>query len=232
MGYRTLTPNHAPGKIPEEDWLLPTTMYGCNKLACEQLGHYFSAAYQRMASPPVRSRLDFRCLRFPGLISAQTVPSGGTSDYGPEMLHHAAQGKAYACFVRPDTRLPFMVMPDAIKALLLLTQAPKASLTRETYNVTSFSPSAETILSRVQRAFRLRRSASSPTPPGSRSSISWPADIDDDAARKDWGWAPDYDEERSFSEYLHFRPCAPATLDAEAARCHPSASVAWAARRG
>lgn len=190
------------GKVPEEDWLLPTTMYGCNKLACEQLGHYFGAAYQRMASPPVRSRLDFRCLRFPGLISAQTVPSGGTSDYGPEMLHHAAQGKAYACFVRPDTRLPFMVMPDAIKALLLLTQAPKASLTRETYNVTSFSPSAETILSRVQRAFPAAQVSFQPDRARQQIVDSWPADIDDDAARKDWGWAPDYDEERSFSEYL------------------------------
>ncbi len=68
--------------------------------------------------------VDFRCLRFPGLISATTIPTGGTSDYGPEMLHHAAKGIPYKCFVRPDTQLPFMVMPDAIKALIQLESAP------------------------------------------------------------------------------------------------------------
>ena len=71
--------------------------------------------------------LDFRCVRFPGLISALTVPSGGTSDYGPEMLHAAAQGVPYACFVREDVRIPFMAMPDAVTALCRLTDAPQAA---------------------------------------------------------------------------------------------------------
>ena len=69
-------------------------------------------------------RVDFRAVRFPGLISAVTVPSGGTSDYAPEMIHAAARGEPYACFVRPDTRIPFMAMPDAIDALLALAAAP------------------------------------------------------------------------------------------------------------
>jgi hypothetical protein len=92
-------------------------MYGCNKLYGEMLGAYYSTNYRQLAADrPVM--LDFRSLRFPGLISAFTVPSGGTSDYGPEMIHAAAQGKPYTCFVREDTRIPFMAMPDAVKALL------------------------------------------------------------------------------------------------------------------
>ena len=83
--------------------------------------------------------LDFRGLRFPGLISAFTLPSGGTTDYGPEMIHAAADGKSYACFVREDTVLPFMVMPDAITALLKLAAVPREQLRRSVYNVTSFS---------------------------------------------------------------------------------------------
>ena len=71
--------------------------------------------------------LDFRALRFPGLISAFTLPSGGTSDYGPEMLHAAAQGLPYSCFVHEDTRMSFMAMPDAIKSLLMLTDVPVKS---------------------------------------------------------------------------------------------------------
>src|SRR5690606_24139919 len=108
-------------------WNTPTTMYGCNKLYGEMLGSYYSTNYRQLAADrPVM--LDFRALRFPGLISAFTVPSGGTSDYGPEMIHAAAQGKPYACFVREDSRIPFMAMPDAVKALLDLAAAPKAAL--------------------------------------------------------------------------------------------------------
>ena len=76
--------------------------------------------------PPVM--LDFRALRFPGLISSMTLPSGGTSDYGPEMLHAAAQGKPYACFVRADTKISFMAMPDAIKSLMMLADVPRETL--------------------------------------------------------------------------------------------------------
>ena len=111
------------------------------------------------ALPPAGSRpggnttVDFRCAALPGLISAVTIPTGGTSDYGPEMLHHAAQGLPYECFVRPDTRLPFMAMPDAIKSLLLLEAAPVSALTQLVYNVTSFSPSAQEIYEIVKEAF-------------------------------------------------------------------------------
>ena len=102
-------------------------MYCCNKLYCEHLGRYYARHYKQLAAEVLSGKVDFRCVRFPGLISAVTVPSGGTSYYAPEMLHAAAQGHAYACFVRPDTRIPFMAMPDGVEALLRLAAAPRSA---------------------------------------------------------------------------------------------------------
>ena len=101
------------GSVREDEWNTPRTMYGCNKLYCEHLGRYYARYYKQLAAHAT-GRVDFRCVRFPGLISAMTLPSGGTSDYAPEMIHAAARGEPYACFVRPDTRIPFMAMPDAV----------------------------------------------------------------------------------------------------------------------
>jgi len=196
------TKNNA-GKVKETDWCNPITMYGCNKLYCEHLGRYYSRHYRQLAADKGGgSTVDFRALRFPGLISAVTTPTGGTSDYGPEMLHHAAQGIPYNCFVRPDTRLPFMVMPDAVKALLLLEAAPNENLSQLVYNVTSFSPSARKIHDIVKAAFTDAEIAF--VPHISRQNIvdSWPGDIDDTAAQRDWGWSPEYDQARAFEEYL------------------------------
>jgi threonine 3-dehydrogenase len=202
-GLPDLQTKEAAGKVKEEDWCNPITMYGCNKLYCEHLGRYYSRHYRQLAADKGGgSTVDFRALRFPGLISAATVPTGGTSDYGPEMLHHAAQGVPYKCFVREDTRLPFMVMPDAVKSLLLLEAAPQENLSKLIYNVTSFSPSAQKIHNIVKEAFPAAQIEFSPHL--SRQSIvdSWPADIDDSAAQQDWGWKPDYDQTRAFEEYL------------------------------
>ena len=101
----------------------------------------------------VRFSVDFRAIRFPGLISAFTLPTGGTSDYAPEMVHAAAQGVRYSCFVREDTRMPFMVMPDALNSLLALGQAPLERLSSHVYNVTSFSRSAGELFQMVQQGF-------------------------------------------------------------------------------
>ena len=190
------------GKVKEDEWTHPTTMYGCNKLYCEQLGTYYARHYKQLAAEPASGRVDFRCVRFPGLISAVTVPSGGTSDYVPEMIHAAAKGQPYACFVRPDTRIPFMAMPDAVDALLQLAAAPKTRLTRTAYNVTAFNPSAEDVSTVVLDAFPDAQLTW--TPDLKRQGIvdSWPADVDDTAARRDWGFAPRYDFRRAFSEYL------------------------------
>ncbi len=92
-GLPDLDTKRKAGRVVEQEWLLPVTMYGCNKLYCEHLGRYFARHYRQLAAQSEGSGLDFRAIRFPGLISAFTVPSGGTSDYAPEMIHAAAQGR-------------------------------------------------------------------------------------------------------------------------------------------
>lgn len=201
-GLPSLECKQKSAKIKEYEWCNPITMYGCNKLYCEHLGRYYHYHYRQLAVDEMKNTVDFRALRFPGLVSSQTIPTGGTSDYGPEMLHFAAQGKPYTCFVRPDTRLPFMVMPDAIKSLLLLAAAPQENLRQLVYNVTSFSPTAEEFYSHVRRAFPNAVVTFEPHTARQKIVDSWPADVDDSTAARDWGWKPDYDEQRAFEEYL------------------------------
>src|SRR5262249_25288759 len=141
-GLPDLAAKGRAGRVGEDEWCEPRTMYGINKLYCERLGRYYEMYYRQLDAHAPTGRLDFPCLRFPGLLSAATVPPGGTSDFAPEMLHAAARGQPYACFVREDTRIPFMAMPDAIAALLSLESAPREKLTRKVYNVGSFNPSA------------------------------------------------------------------------------------------
>jgi nucleoside-diphosphate-sugar epimerase len=187
--------------VREWDWNQPTTMYGCNKLYCEMLGSYYSTHYLQLAkTTPIM--LDFRSVRFPGLISAFTVPSGGTTDYGPEMLHAAAKGEPYACFVREDTVLPFMAMPDAVKALLDIAAAPREDLQRSEYNVTSFSLSAAEFRARALAAFPEAKITFEPDLRRQGIVDSWPADLNDKAAKRDWGWSPEYGIDRAFDEYL------------------------------
>ena len=200
-GLPTLEAKKNAGRVSEDQHAHPTTMYGCNKLYCEQLGDYYARHYKQLSAVPV-SRVDFRSVRFPGLISAVTVPSGGTSDYAPEMIHAAAKGEPYACFVRPDTKIPFMAMPDGVDALMALARATRESLTRTAYNLGAFAPTAEDVKAEVERAFP---SASiSYKMDEKRQGIvdSWPEDVNDSAARRDWGFKPAYDFTRAFREYL------------------------------
>jgi nucleoside-diphosphate-sugar epimerase len=201
-GLPNLEAKRSAGAVREDQWTQPTTMYGCNKLYCEQLGRYYARHYKQLAPRRANGHVDFRGVRFPGLISAMTVPSGGTSDYGPEMLHAAAKGEAYACFVRPDSRIPFMAMPDGVDALLTLAQARRETLTLAAYNVRAFNPSAEEIRLMVTREFP--EAKISYVVDEARQGIvdSWPEDVDDSAARRDWGFTPKYDFERAFREYL------------------------------
>jgi nucleoside-diphosphate-sugar epimerase len=177
-------------------------MYGCNKLYCEQLGRYFTHHYRQLAADRTPSGVDFRSVRFPGLISAFTLPSGGTSDYAAEMLHAAAEGKPYTCFVSRDARIPFMAMPDGIKALTLLAHAPAKSLSRRIYNVGAFSLSAAELRDRVLAAFPKAQITFDPDVPRAGIVDTWPEDVDDSAARVDWGWKPEFDADRAFEEYL------------------------------
>jgi len=200
-GLPTLEAKSRAGAVREDEYAHPTTMYGCNKLYCEQLGHYYVKYYKQLSADAI-PRVDFRCVRFPGLISAVTIPSGGTSDYAPEMIHAAARGEPYDCFVRPDTTIPFMAMPDGIEALLTLADAARTRLTRSAYNLTAFNPSAAAIRDVVVAAFP--NASIGYKVDAKRQGIvdSWPAAVDDSAARADWGFAPKYDFERAFHQYL------------------------------
>ena len=201
FGLPTLEAKRTAGRVREDQFAQPATMYGCNKLYCEQLGHYYAKYYKQLSADSI-ARVDFRCVRFPGLISALTLPSGGTSDYASEMIHAASKGDAYDCFVRPDTTIPFMAMPDGVEALLTLAAAPRGSLTRTAYNLTAFNPSAADIRGVVVAAFPT--AAIGFVVDAKRQGIvdSWPAAVDDSAARGDWGFHPQYDFDRAFQEYL------------------------------
>ena len=201
-GLPDLETKQKEGKIKEWMWCNPITMYGCNKLYCENLGQYYTAHYRQLAKDRGKHSIDFRCVRFPGLISADTVPTGGTSDYGPEMIHAAAKGEPYSCFVRPDTRIPFMSMPDAIKSLLMLENTSCDALTRSVYNITSFSPTAQELFDMVKAAYPDAEISFDVNAPRQTIVDTWPQDCDDSAARNDWGWQPDYDMQGSFNKYL------------------------------
>jgi len=202
FGLPDLETKHRAGRVKEDEWTRPATMYGCNKLYCELVGDYYARHYKRLAADSQAGRVDFRGVRFPGLISAVTVPSGGTSDYAPEMIHAAARGEPYACFVRPDTRIPFMAMPDGVDALLMLARAPRASLSRTTYNLGGFNPSADEVRALVRNAFPDARIEYRVDEKRQGIVDTWPEDVDDSAARRDWGFNPAYDLQRAFSEYL------------------------------
>jgi nucleoside-diphosphate-sugar epimerase len=188
----------AAGAIREPDWNRPAGMYGCNKLYGEMIGSYFTTRALRDGTPG----LDFRAIRFPGLISAETLPSGGTSDYAPEMIHAAAQGLPYSCFVSAETRMPFMTMPDAVGAILRLDAAEASRLTTRVYNIGAFSPSAAEIRDAVRVHYPEAQVAFEPVAWRQAIVDTWPADVDDSKARADWGHAPAHRLKEALADYL------------------------------
>lgn len=193
-GMASRSEKEAASPVAEDERLDPRTLYGAQKLYVERLG-----AVMERETP---DRLDFRAMRFPGLISADTLPQGGTSDWAPELIHAAARGEPYSCFVRADARLPFCAMPDAVGAFLALAFAEKGNLSRLAYNLGGASLSAAEIVARVRRDFpalvvryRLDRRRD-------RIVAGWPAAVDDSAARRDFGFVPSHDRETLFSRYL------------------------------
>lgn len=172
---REATPQDAP--------LKPTTMYGITKVCGELLGEYY---FRRFG-------LDVRGLRYPGLISHAAPPGGGTTDYAVAIFYDAVDKGEYTCFVREDTVLPMMYMPDAIQAALQLAQADPARLTRRTdYNVGAMSFSAGELAACIKKYipdFKVRYE------PDYHQTIadSWPRSVDDSAARRDWDWKPRWD---------------------------------------
>jgi nucleoside-diphosphate-sugar epimerase len=173
-------PRHA---TPQETVLQPATMYGLTKVTGEMMCNYYARRYG----------LDVRGVRYPGIISSETLPGGGTTDYAVDIFYEAVRRKRYVCFVREDTVLPMMYMPDCVRATLQLMEADASCLRYHAdYNLSALSFSVAELEAEIRRhipdfvcEYR----------PDFRQEIadSWPCTIDDSAARADWGWEPEYD---------------------------------------
>ena len=197
-------PSTPKNNTPQQTVLDPTTMYGVTKRSGELLCRY----YHR------RFGVDVRSLRYPGLISYKTEPGGGTTDYAVDMYRRAAAGADYTCFLRSDTRLPMMYMPDALRATLALMDADGDALTvRDSYNVDALSFSPKELVAALQERVP---GFTCTYEPDARQQIAdhWPASIDDRAARADWGWAPEYDLDAMTEDMLsHLRSETPANQE-------------------
>ncbi len=177
---------------PQQTIIEPSTVYGISKFAGEFWCNYY---FHRFG-------VDVRSLRYPGLISYKSAPGGGTTDYAIEIFHEAIEEKKYDCFLKEDTFLPMMYMPDAIRATLELMDAPAEKISiRTSYNLSSMSFSPAQIAAEIKKyipEFEISYK------PDYRQAIadSWPASIDDSVARNDWGWNHEYDLEKMTKDML------------------------------
>ncbi|HEX8334163.1 MAG TPA: NAD-dependent epimerase/dehydratase family protein, partial [Segetibacter sp.] len=177
---------------PQQTIIEPTTVYGISKYAGEFWCNYY---HQRFG-------VDVRSLRYPGLISYKSAPGGGTTDYAVEIYLDALEDKKYTCFLKEDTALPMMYMPDAIRATLELMEAPEDQISvRTSYNVSGMSFSPKQIAGEIKNHipdFEITYQ------PDSRQAIaeSWPQSIDDSVASNDWNWKPEYDLQSMTSDML------------------------------
>jgi len=177
---------------PQKTVIEPITVYGISKYAGEFWCNYYHQRYG----------IDVRSLRYPGLISYKSAPGGGTTDYAVEIYLEALESKKYSCFLREDTYLPMMYMPDAIRATLELMNAPAEKISvRTSYNIAGMSFSPNEIAASLQKyipEFTIQYK------PDSRQSIadSWPQSIDDSIANNDWGWKPEYDLDKMTVDML------------------------------
>ncbi|MFC4873705.1 NAD-dependent epimerase/dehydratase family protein [Negadavirga shengliensis] len=170
----------------------PTTVYGISKLAGERWCEYYHKKH----------RVDVRSLRYPGLVGYKSLPGGGTTDYAVDIYHKAINNQNFGCFLKPDTRLPMMYMPDAIKATLRLMDSPSENIKiRSSYNLAAISFTPEEIYESIKAHLP---DFSIEYKPDYRQQIAegWPQCIDDSAARKDWGWHHDYDLEDMTQDIL------------------------------
>lgn len=183
------TPKH---NSPQQTIIEPSTVYGISKYAGEFWCNYY---YHRFG-------VDVRSLRYPGLISYKSAPGGGTTDYAIEIFHEALEEKKYECFLKEDTFLPMMYMPDAIRATLELMDAPADKISiRTSYNISAMSFSPTQIAEEIKKHMP---DFSISYKPDYRQAIadSWPASIDDRVARNDWGWKHEYDLEKMTKDML------------------------------
>lgn len=171
-----------PDPVPNEISMRPTTMYGVTKVAGELLGEYYALKFG----------MDFRSVRFPGLLNAG-IPGGGTSDYALFMYVEGLRKGAYTAFCEPTAKIPFMYMPDALRAIIELAEAPREKLTRHVYNIASISATAAEFADAVRARVPGVEIDFEPVPELQAILDSWPRALDDSPARADWGWQPEYD---------------------------------------
>jgi len=169
----------------------PNTIYGISKVLQELLGGYYFDRYE----------LDVRGVRFPGIISWKTQPGGGTTDYAVAAFYEAIRDGHYTYFVRKDTVLPMMYMPDALKALIELAEAKPSGLRYRFYNVTAMSFSAEELTETIKK-FIPEFTVDYKADERQKIADSWPKRLNDGAARKDWGWKPEWDLERMAGDMI------------------------------
>ena len=170
-------------RTPQYTILLPSTMYGVTKVSGELLCSYY---FRRFG-------VDVRSVRYPGIISSETLPGGGTTDYAVEIFYEAIRNKRYTCFLREDSTLPMMYMPDCIKSAIQLMEAePNKIRCHTSYNLTAMSFSPKELVAEIQKHIPEFKCDYKPD---FRQEIadSWPMSIDDSEAGKDWGWNPTYD---------------------------------------
>ncbi|TET32159.1 MAG: NAD-dependent epimerase/dehydratase family protein [Planctomycetota bacterium] len=168
---------------PQETVLRPKTVYGITKVAGELICDYYVDRYG----------LDVRGLRYPGIISAETMPGGGTTDYAVEIFYEAIRVKKYTSFIGPETSLPMMYMPDCLKATIDIAEAPFSKLEHHSdFNVSGFSINPAELAAEIKKHIP-EFEISYETDFRQAIAESWPNSIDDSAAREEWGWEPAYD---------------------------------------
>jgi nucleoside-diphosphate-sugar epimerase len=177
---------------PQQTIIEPVTVYGISKYAGEFWCNYYHQRYG----------IDVRSLRYPGLISYKSAPGGGTTDYAVEIYHEALDEKHYECFLKEDTYLPMMYMPDAIRATIELMEAPTEKVkVRHSYNISAISFSPKEIAASIRKHIT---DFTIDYKPDYRQEIAngWPQSIDDTVARDDWGWKEEYDLDRMTADML------------------------------
>ena len=185
-------PNSPKVNTPQVTIMDPTTMYGITKYAGELLTRYYAYKFG----------VDVRGVRYPGIISSEALPGGGTTDYAVEIFYYALEGKKYRCYLREDTMLPMMYMPDAVKAAIQLMNADRSKLTiMSGYNIAAFSFTPKQLELEIRKhipEFQVEYV------PDFRQKIadSWPKSLDDTVARKEWGWSPDWSFEAMVKDML------------------------------
>ncbi|XP_004848507.1 L-threonine 3-dehydrogenase, mitochondrial-like [Heterocephalus glaber] len=190
-------PTSPRNRTPDLSVQRPRTIYGVSKVHAELMGEYYCHRYG----------LDFRCLRYPGVISADSQPGGGTTDYAVQIFHDAVKRGKFECNLRPSTRLPMMYVDDCLRATLEVMEAPAESFSMRTYNVTAMSFTPDELAQEIAKHVPEFRITYCVDPVRQAIADSWPVSLDDSMARKDWGWKHDFDLPELVTTMLSLHGC-------------------------